>query len=447
MPNFLSYAVLGFWPLVTIYFFVTKEIRKAILFSLIGAYMFLPVAVKFDLPGLPDLGKFDIAILSIFFCIFILKKQKIGFFRIKGIAKILIIMMIVSPFLTAMTNKETIGFLQGMTMYDGLSSVFAKLIFMSPFFLGRRFFSQKEDQIFLFKYFAIATLLYSIFILYEIRMSPQLHTTLYGFFPHSFLQQVRGSGFRAVVFMGHGLWVAFFVALGVISTAILWRLRIRIISLQTGIVLLYPIIVLVLSKTLASTLYALSVIVALMFFSPKMQARIALIVAVVILSYPLLNIERLFPHQAVLDIASAIGGKDREESLSFRFRNEKILLDHAYEKSLFGWGGWGRNRVYNDVGKDIVVTDGKWIVIFGTFGWFGLIAEFGLIFITIFLTVRVLKNTRNSQEQFLLSSHALLVTIILVDQIPNSSLNPFYWLLIGSLYGRTESLKKDYNND
>lgn len=61
----------------------------------------------------------------------------------------------------------------------------------------------------MFRFLVIAGLIYTVPMLYEIRMSPQLHTIFYGYFPHSFGQQARGGGFRPVVFMGHGLLVGF----------------------------------------------------------------------------------------------------------------------------------------------------------------------------------------------------------------------------------------------
>ena len=440
MPNTFAYFALMAWPLVTLYFFLTKEIRKAILFSILGSYMFLPAAVKFDLSGLPDLNKFTIATLSVLFCVKFIKKQQIGLFSLKGIPKLLFSMLLISPFLTALTNKEPSGFLPGLTMHDGISNVFINFVFMSPFFLGRKFFSQEEDQILLFKYIVLSALIYSLFILYEIRMSPQIQNMVYGFFPHSFLQQVRNGGFRAVVFMGHGLWVGFFISISVIAAAILWRLKIQFISLKTGYILFFLLVVLVLSKTLASLLYAFTVILALIMSPPKKQVKIAVLMAIIVMSYPILSINKLFPHNEFLEVATIVGGTTRTESLAFRFRNEKVLLEHAYEKPLFGWGGWGRNRVYNEAGRDVSVTDGKWILTFGIYGWFGMIAEFGLIFITILMTARNLKYARDRRDMFLLSSHALLVSIIFVDQVPNASLNPVYWMLVGALYGRVEKL-------
>ena len=47
-------------------------------------------------------------------------------------------------------------------------------------------------------------------MLVEVRLSPQINTWIYGFFQHDFIQMMRYGGFRPIVFLPHGLWVAFF---------------------------------------------------------------------------------------------------------------------------------------------------------------------------------------------------------------------------------------------
>ena len=75
---------------------------------------------------------------------------------------------------------------------------------------------------------------------------------------------------------------------------------------------------------------------------------------------------------------------ERAESLQFRFEQERLLLDHAWKRVWFGWGRFGRNRVYNEEGKDISVTDGRWIITMGSFGFVGFAAEFGLLALSVF---------------------------------------------------------------
>ena len=50
---------------------------------------------------------------------------------------------------------------------------------------------------------------YCLFIAVELRLSPQMHSWVYGYVPHQdFLQVLRWGGYRPVVFMTHGLALA-----------------------------------------------------------------------------------------------------------------------------------------------------------------------------------------------------------------------------------------------
>ena len=61
-----------------------------------------------------------------------------------------------------------------------------------------------------------AGLVYVPFCLFEVKQSPQLHVIVYGYMPHDFGQQVRFGGYRPMVFLGHGLLVAFFMSTAMI---------------------------------------------------------------------------------------------------------------------------------------------------------------------------------------------------------------------------------------
>ena len=53
--------------------------------------------------------------------------------------------------------------------------------------------------------------------MFEARLSPQLHSRLYGFTQHDFLQTVRGDyTYRPMVFMQHGLAVAMFLGMATV---------------------------------------------------------------------------------------------------------------------------------------------------------------------------------------------------------------------------------------
>ena len=70
----------------------------------------------------------------------------------------------------------------------------------------------------------------------------------------------------------------------------------------------------------------------------------------------------------------------RAPSLAYRFLNEDILLEHARDKPLFGWGSWNRHRVFDpETGQATTTTDGAWVILIGTRGWVGYLAIFGLL--------------------------------------------------------------------
>jgi hypothetical protein len=93
----------------------------------------------------------------------------------------------------------------------------------------------------------------------------------------------------------------------------------------------------------------------------------------------LLRSQDLFPTKSVVAAADYVS-YDRAFSIDFRFENEDRLLAKASERPIFGWGGWGRNRVYDaETSSDVSVTDGAWIIELGQFGLTGFLSLFLLI--------------------------------------------------------------------
>jgi hypothetical protein len=102
----------------------------------------------------------------------------------------------------------------------------------------------------------------------------------------------------------------------------------------------------------------------------------------------------------------------------------------------------GRNRVYDENGKDISVTDGAWIITLSQFGVVGFLAQFGLLGLPVFWALRAVKHAERRQERLLLAGLALIVSLNLIEQIPNASINSWSWLLSGALLGRSQRLLK-----
>jgi hypothetical protein len=267
-------------------------------------------------------------------------------------------------------------------------------------------------------------------------MSPQLNAWFYGYFPHSFAQQVRNGGFRAVVFLGHGLVVAIFFAVTILATFALWRAR-RPSDGGAGTLIAgaWLLGVLVLCKSLGALISTLLLLPLLLFASARVQMIVAAAIAVIVLLYPMMRGAGLIPVDRLYAISASISD-ERAESFKFRLDNEDILLDRANHKPLAGWGIWGRNRVYDpESGRDISVTDGAWIIIIGVYGWIGYAVQFGLLTIpTLLLALR----QRASALSFATTGLCLVLAVNLIDLIPNAGLSPLTWLIAGAVLGHWE---------
>ena len=123
--------------------------------------------------------------------------------------------------------------------------------------------------------------------------------------------------------------------------------------------------ILVLCKTLSGLIYGVISLFAVLFFSPKRCLQLAVVIALLVGTYPFVRGAGLIPIDDILEAARDYE-EDRANSLGLRFRMEDLLMAKANERPLFGWGGSGRSRVYDPItGNDVTISDGAWIIFFG----------------------------------------------------------------------------------
>ena len=225
-----------------------------------------------------------------------------------------------------------------------------------------------------------------------------------------------------------------------VAAAALWRTQTRITRWRPGGITAYLSIVLVLCKATGALVYGAVLVPLVRWASPRVQLRVASVLVLIALTYPMLRIAELVPTTSILQAASAVSA-DRAASLGVRFDQEQQLLNHAFERVWFGWGRFGRSRVYNGyLGRDSSITDGHWIITMGTFGLVGFIAEFGLLALAVLRAAMALKFAPTMRESGYLAALALILAINIFDLLPNSSLSPWTWLVAGALLGRAETL-------
>jgi hypothetical protein len=439
--NWFVTSALVSWALVAFILFRTLRLGSALLWTILGAQLLLPVNASIKIAMIPQFDKASIPNLCALIGCLCVATSRI---RIRGLGTtILIAAFILGPIFTSLQNGDPIfvgdRVLPGVGVYDGISAAIYQAILVIPFVVGRQFLRSSEDIFNVLVVLVIGELIYTIPLLFEMRFSPQLHLWIYGYYPSDFVQEMRDGGFRPMVFMGHGLLAAFFLMAGVVAATALWRVRIKVMRLPLAAPPVYLSVILLLSKSLGAAIYGfvLSPLVALA--KPKLQLRIAAVFVSIALMYPILRSFDLFPTRTVHELASSMS-EERAESMQTRFDHEANLLERASQRMMLGWGRYGRSRIYDSYGKDISLTDGQWIITLGQYGIIGFLAEFGLLSLGVFRAVKVVRSNAGPRSLVPLAALSLIVAVNILDLLPNAGLQPWTWLMSGALLGRSEVL-------
>ncbi|MFN4202371.1 MAG: hypothetical protein ACK4GM_04875 [Tabrizicola sp.] len=443
MPNVFAYLVLFASPLAAVALFRALTLERALAWTIIGGHLLLPSETVIKFPMIPAIDKHLIpAITALVLCLLMAPRQvpsreipaRFGRQILVG----LLLLVVVTPVLTVLSNTEPIidgrTFLPGLRLYDAWGLISQIIVALLPFWLGLRYLNTRTGHRALLEAFAIGGLVYTIPALIEVRLSPQLHTWVYGFFPADFVQHIRAGGFRPVVFLNHGLMVGIFFCLSIISAAILFREARREgrLAFPWLVATLWLLLVLYLSKSLGALVIAVPSALIVLLLGPRLQVALSVGIAVIVMFYPMLRGAGWIPVNAAYELALSID-EERAASLKFRLDNEDALLTRANLKPLAGWGSWGRNSIFDpETGRMTSITDGIWLIYIGVYGWLGYIGRFGMLTVPILLLALRRKTLGPS---LLMPGMTVLLSAALIDLLPNAGLVNYVWLMAGAVAG------------
>ncbi len=433
------------WLPIVIFLFLQFPSRKAVIISFLVAWLFLPQRAGFILPGLPDYTRISATCYSIFFLTFLFDSQRFTRFKLTWLDLPMLILCI-CPFFSSISN--------GLGAYDGLSQILSQTVsYGLPYFIGRLYFSDLVGLRQLAISIFISGLIYLPLCLYEIRMSPQLHRMVYGFFAHSFAQTKRYGGFRPTVFMLHGLEVGMWMMAVTLIGIWLWQAKVirKVKGIPMQWILVSLLITFVLIKSTGAYGYLLFGIIIL-FIAKWFRSNVPLLVLIIgIALYLGLASTGNFSTKNAEPLLTTISntlGEDRAGSLEYRLDNEEILVEKALERPILGWGGWGRNRVYDynweGVLVDISTTDSLWIIIYGTRGILGLTSLYTSFLLPVFIFATRLYPPKFWFHPQVAPAAVLSVVIVLymLDNTLNAMFNPIFTLISGGMTGLVVQVPK-----
>ena len=447
MPNQIAFLALAASPIFVAVMMSRLRLDRAIIWSLMLCYLFLPEPpAVFDFPMMPPLDKHNIPAL-VAFALTLWRKDTGGpLLPQSGLGKVLLLSFVFSPVMTVLNNGEPVYFgivgLPALGLKDAAALVLEQFLMVLPFLLARQHLASGGAMRELLRALVVGGLIYTPLMLLEMRVSPQLNNWVYGYFQHFFAQTIRFGGYRPIVFLYHGIWVAFFLMTSVVSAWALWRWHEGAGKIKALAVAGYLTLVLVMAKSLGALIFMVLLVPLVVLLAPRTQLRIALLIGAVALAYPILKGADLVPQEQMLAQAEKID-PDRAGSLRFRFQNEDTLLERAYIKPVFGWGSWGRNHILDPFsGAILTVTVGFWIVSIGTYGWVGFLSQFGLLLWPLVLVWRAMPTKRPEAVTPFVGPLSLMLAINVADMIPNATLTPLTWLIAGALTGYAERLRE-----
>jgi len=414
-----------------------RALRVALVY--LAGQMFLPNRVVFDLPILPPIGKMvlssTVPLLALASTPAGLGLGTKGFFR--GPA-IFIWVSVLGQLGTVRANPDALDFgpkhIVGLTLQDGVA--FALLYFGTTgtaFYLGRALVRAVGDLKQLLEAILIMGLLQLPIVLIELRMSPQVHKWVYGFSVIGFANVVRGEGYKPVGFLLGGLAMAIFLFAAAAGAMALSRAGVRVWRFRAGTLLVPLWVVLAVSKNLGANVFAVAAYLASRFLTWTWTLRVAMILVLASYSYPY---ARSAGYVDVYKFTDWVAEKtpERAASLAFRFVNEDQMLARAFLRPAFGWGGYGRNKIFNDRGESSTVMDGAWIITLGQQGIVGLVGLFGLIGMPVFGWNKRLRQASADDRKFV-AGVVLLHAFLLVDLLPNGYFLTLPAFVAGGLTG------------
>ncbi len=426
----LALFALFAWVPAVILLFILLPPRHAVIAAFLGGWMFLPL-LTITLQGIPDISKVSVTSATVLLAVAAFDGPRLFSFRPRWF-DLSMLAWVIAPFVASVVNDRG--------MYDGASRMLTAILYWGiPYLIGRLYFTDliaiRDLAIGLF----VAGLVYMPLVLWEIRMSPQLHNTFYGFRASGFL---RGGGlglpgYRPNVFIGHGLELSIFMLSCTLAGFWLWKTKAlrELWGLPTALFVVGLWGTVILCKVLGAILLLHLGMAAL---SSTRWIRSSAIVGLLIVAPVMYMVTRttgVFTGQTLTNLARLID-EDRADSLQFRLDAESEIIRNAMEKPAFGYGSdpeW-RARLSEDPNAKAVVTDGMWIIAFGQAGLVGLIGFTLLLLVPPFLIWRRMPVAFWEHPAFApVIGLSVLVVCFMIDSLFNATLNMVSLLIVGAV--------------
>jgi tetratricopeptide (TPR) repeat protein len=424
ISTFLAIAALVLWIPVILVLFILLPARRAVVAGAIAGWSLLP-PIGIDLPGIPIYDKAAATTLGILLATLIFEPQRLVRFRPRWF-DVPILLWCACPFVTSVLNE--------LGAYDGLSAVFRQTIaWLLPYLVGRLYLTDADGMRDFAWGITIGGAILIPFCVFEIRMSPMFKQAVYGL---GGFEGTRYGLFRPILFFVNSLELGLWMNTATLVAWWLWRtgqLK-RVWRLPGGAVFAALLLTTIACRATGATALLLAGVGALWICWHGKKKWAVWVLLLVAPAYYCVRTTHLWSGSQAVDLARAVVGDTRADSFEFRLSNEELLIAKALQRPIFGWGGWGRNFVYDEWDNQFSIIDGMWVLALGSFGIVGLITWTISLLLPAILFLRRFPVSQWDRPQVAAAAAiAIVVDLALLYGLFNGTPNVIYIIAAGGL--------------
>lgn len=422
----VSIILIAWFP-VAILLFSKMPTRRAVIFGVLAATMFLPMS---ELPMSLIPGRKDVLInLGLLLAGLLMDPHPLLAFRPR-LVDLPIAVLCATPFISATIN--------GLPVYNACSSSLAAFVTWGvPYLIGRAYLTDFAAIWQLAHGIVVAGLIYAPGCILEMFLGPQLHERIYGFPAFAdYLQSIRGSGYRPNMFMQHGLMVSTFMCCAAMMALWLWRGKAfrKFMGLPAGVTVAGLTLVAIGCKSAGAMILMLVGVGVLLFTRYTRRGVLVYLLAAAPVAYILARTIGGWTGENAVQLSNDLLGEDKGGSLQVRFGNENILVERAMLKPIFGYGTDGDFLIKDFNRRVVSIPDGLWIIAVGGGGLVGLSALFAsLLLPPILLLRRFPAKTWSHPAMAAPAALSVFLITYAIDCLMNAMINPIYLVALGSV--------------
>lgn len=424
--NSFTLAVLGATAPACWLLFALLPARRAVIVAVIVGWLVLPLAIH-PIQGLPEITKASAVLFGVYSGILLFDRRRLLELRLHWV-DVPLLVFTAGAALSSLSN--------GLGVHDALSATFNRALFWGgPYVLGRLYCADLAGLRDLAIGFVCGGLAYVPLCLLETQSGPLLHGLVYGYQPHDLEQAMHFGGWRPVVFLENGLAVALWMVAATLAAGWLWASR--AVERLLGASMLAWALLLAMTTVVVKSMNGWMLMLggSVVLWCVRRGYLLPLLMVLVTPSvYVGARVATDWSGRELVRATLHTAGVQRAQSLQFRFQQERRLMRRAAERRWLGWGGGSAWRLHDAQGRDISVSDSRWIIALGPSGLIGLAS---LLAMQVLPILAFLRRWPAAELSSAAVAPALVLAVVValrgVDECFNAQMAAMYFTALGGL--------------